>query len=396
MTNPKPIVRNADLDYADLDRELDKVKTSTFLGKNACFIGSIMCTMPFTWTSDIKTACTNGISLWWNPYWFLQLPKETRKTVLMHELWHVGEMDMLRRGNRDPKLWNYACDVRINNRLQKQGYSFAGTTPWKDPVTFRNGDIVNYGDKPPEEIYDDLKRRADEEWLDALKQWGLDDEGDLIELDGADSAIAEMDVLSKVVQASQIAQMAGEKLSGEIEEVLKQFLTPKIPWEQHVYRWFDAHIDFDYSMSKRNRRYQHVYLPSLVCSEGLENLFYFFDVSASVTEGMKVRFNSEVKYIWETFKPEKLTLILFDTKITKVIELVEGDSFDHLTILGGGGTSLVCVREYIEEHKPTAAIIFTDLDCTPMQKTDVCPILWVVVNNPNKTVNCGDMIHIRE
>ena len=98
-----------DLNYQLLDKELDKVKTKVFLGSNAAFLGPLMCSVNFLWTEDIKTAQTNGISLYWNPHWFLKLPFDTRVSVLLHELWHIALLHMLRRGTRDPEIWNYAC-----------------------------------------------------------------------------------------------------------------------------------------------------------------------------------------------------------------------------------------------------------------------------------------------
>lgn len=396
MFKPK-IIKNEDLDFYDLDRKLDKIKTSVFLGKNAAFLGSLMCRLSFSWTSDIKTACTNGISLWWNPYWFLKLPVETQKTVLMHELWHVGEMDMLRRDGRDPLVWNWACDIRINNRLEKQGYSFEGTKPWKDLMTFHCGP-VKFGDQAPEQIYDKLiDIRANEPEMPQMQlgAWGQGDDEDLIEPE-EDNQDGGMVVLTNVTSAVQAADMAGEKVGGDIETMLKRFLQPKIAWEKQLFRWYDALHEEDYSMSRPNKRYREVYLPSLIPSEGLEHLMYFLDVSGSVGDGEVIRFNSELKYIWDVMKPEKLTIVLFDDIIQKVIVFESGDSFDEIVIIGRGGTSLEPVRLYIEEHKPTAAVIFSDLYCEPMRSDPKIPLLWVCVNNPSVKPPFGDCIYIRE
>ena len=119
-----------DLNYQMLDKELDRVKTKVFLGSNAAFLGPLLCSVNFLWTEDIKTAQTNGISLYWNPHWFIKLPFETRLTVLLHELWHIALLHMIRCGTRDPKIWNWACDLAINNMLYMQGYTFDDTCPW--------------------------------------------------------------------------------------------------------------------------------------------------------------------------------------------------------------------------------------------------------------------------
>lgn len=408
MTDPV-FVQNSDLDYDLLDKEMDRVKTKVFLGKNAAFLGSLMCSLNFSWTSDIKTACTNGHNLWWNPYWFLQLPQETRLTVLLHELWHVAFMHMVRRGDRDPKLWNYACDIAINNMLKKQGFRFTGTSPWLDE---------SYGEQPAEEIYDHLKLIQDFSPQQPL--WGHEDidgeadEKDILaptaspaddpeEEDGPVHEGAIWPIINQVVQATQAALVAGEQAgddAGNIQTILKRFLQPKLPWETLLFNFFNDMSDQDYSWSRPNRRYNDVYLPSLVETDnGLEHLIYYLDVSGSVSDGEVLRFNSEVKYIKETFKPQKLTLVLFDTIIQREYVFLEEDPFEEVVIVGRGGTSLVPVRDHMIQHQPTAAVIFSDLFCSqmePLPKGMDVKTIWVAVNNRGAEVKFGKLVHIRE
>ena len=92
----------------DLQREYDKTQVNAFIGSTAALFGAILCTLKMRWDSNIPAAATDGETLFWNPDWFLRLPVNTRKTVLMHELWHVGYLHGVRQGSRDPEFWNYA------------------------------------------------------------------------------------------------------------------------------------------------------------------------------------------------------------------------------------------------------------------------------------------------
>ena len=389
-----------ELDYQVLDKEMDRVKTKVFLGSNAAFLGPLMCSVNFLWTEDIKTAQTNGISLYWNPHWFLKLPFDTRITVLLHELWHIALLHMIRRGSRDPEIWNYACDININNMLKAQGYSFAGTSPWID---------ASYGEQPTEEIYDSLYSMPD---LSVLGDyvWGSEgwdeegDKGDIVEPEEGEGDVAEHTIINKVVQASTAAKMSGagdDGLPSEIETMLKRFLQPKLPWELLLRQFFQALTGQDYSWSRPNRRYRDMYLPSLMEDEsGLEHLIYYLDVSGSVSDGEVVRFNSEVKFIKETFNPHRLTLVLFDHQIQREYDFYEDDPFEEIVIVGRGGTDLGPVREHMLEHRPTAAVVFSDMCCAPMQPLppgiDI-PTIWVGVNASNETqVHFGKLIYIKE
>lgn len=373
----------ADLDYDFLQRELDRTKSQVFLGKNAAFLGSLMCSMDFFWNEDEPTASTNGIDYSWNPHWFLSLPPKTRCTVLIHELWHPARLHMLRRGDRDPQYWNYACDIRINNDLENEGYSFEGVEwAWKDHSFDANGRAAE------EDIYDQLMQTMPP----IPPQPGG---GDLRE-PSKEQLHKQVNAVVKAVHQAKLAGQAGS-IPGNIEELIKQFLEPILPWEQLLMQFFTDLLDEDYSWKRPNRRYQDLYLPCRFTDDGrLEHLIYYLDVSGSISDKDVLRFNSEVKYIKESLNPAKLTLVQFDTTIRQERVFHEHDLFEEVVVVGRGGTSLVPVREHIHQHKPTAAIIFSDLDCPAMQPLDYdIPVIWIAVHARGRDVPFGKLIHIK-
>jgi predicted metal-dependent peptidase len=109
-----------------------------------------------------------------------------------------------------------------------------------------------------------------------------------------------------------------------------------------------------------------------------------------------LRMASEVKYIKDVYNPEKLTIAQFDTRITREFVLTEDDIFEEMMVYGRGGTDLACVRQHMLDNQPTAAIIFSDMYCDPMEPGPTCPIVWIVVNNPAAEVPFGKKIHMRE
>ena len=407
-TQPKQPKRPLpDLNYRLLDRELDRVKSKVFLGKNAAFLGPLMCSMNFTWTSEIATACTNGIALRWNPHWFLDLKPKVRGTVLIHELWHPGLLHMLRRGTRDPLIWNYAGDIVINNMLDKEGYSFEGLTPWLDH---------QYDGMMTEEVYDALMLRAEQELEELMaqfdpKMWGRtdpetgqSDAGDIEEAgeDPADQKSIQQTIINAVVSAAHSAALSGGAgdMPGEVQTTLKRFLSPKLPWERILHQFFNELANLDYTWSRPNRRYDDIYLPSLQDDrQGLDHILYFQDVSGSISDGDSIRFNSEFKYVKDTFQPEKMTYCQFDTVIQKEDVFLKEDPFEEILIVGRGGTSLVCVRDKILELEPTAVVIFSDLQCSQMEALPQglnIPIIWVALNNKGAKVPHGQIVHLNE
>lgn len=386
----QPIPDDAPFDMYELNRELDRTKSKVFLGKSAAFLGSLMSSMNFIWTESIPTAATDGVTFWWNPKWFLSLKEDVRKTVLVHELWHPARLHLLRIGSRDPTVWNYACDIRINNDLENEGYSFEGTHPWKDQ---------SYGLTPEEDIYDDLISKG----VKPPPGWGPPDPngnggtGDMIPMSPGDKVKA----VNNVVKAVHQAKLAGQagSIPGDVEQVLKQFLAPVIDWRTVLYQFFSDLMDEDFSWRRPNRRHDpnELYLPAKITDDGrLEHLIYYLDVSGSISDQDLIRFNSEVKYIKDVFNPQKLTLVQFDTRISHEQVIEENDAFDEVKIVGRGGTCLIPVREHIIENRPTAAIIFSDLHVPPMEPLpSPIPVIWVAIGNKQAKVPFGKLIHIK-
>jgi predicted metal-dependent peptidase len=374
-----------ELNMAQLERELDRTKTQVFLGSSAAFLGPLMCSMDFVWDDTQPTAWTDGTQIGWNPYWFLKLPPKTRLTVLTHELWHPAFMHMVRIGERDPKVWNWAGDIVINNGLEDEGYSFETVENcWKDQA-FKGWNT--------EAVYEALM--AQQVPPPPCGPFGAGgDDGD-IKLDGA----KQQQAINNVLQAAHAAQLAGQPgaVPGHIQEIIKNFLKPKVKWDVELNRFMTELLNQYYSWRRpRRRTLSHgIYLPSRIDDkERLQHLTWYFDVSGSVSNAMIRRFVSEVHFVWNKFKPKAMTLVMFDTFIRKVLEFKEGDKFEEIKVLGRGGTSFIPVRDHIMETKPNAAIIFSDMICTPMTPGPECPVLWVAISNKAAKVKVGKLIHV--
>lgn len=377
-------------DSRALDLELDKVKSKVFMLTNAAFLACLMANVNFSWNTQIPTASIGNNELQWNPHWFISLVPETRKTVLVHEIWHEALLHNLRRGLRDPRIWNYACDIFINNNLEKEGYSFEGVEDcWKDQ---------QFAGMTEEAIYDELMKNA--VVLPPGGSWGPDDsdDGDIEKTppNKIDVHTAVNNVM-RAVQQARIAKQAGS-IPGSVLQLLDQFLKPKVPWQSVLNKFFTDLIEEDYSWRRPRRRIADIYLPSLIQDEGrLEHLIYFQDVSGSIGRKDMIRFNSEIRHVKNKYQPKKMTIVQFDWIIKSVLVVEDDDVFDQVKINGGGGTSFVPVRDFIEKHKPTAAIIFSDMECTPMEPPSFkVPIIWVAVNARRANVKVGKVIHIKE
>ena len=363
-----------------IDKLFEKCKVSAFLYKDAAFLGTIMSKMTFKWDSSIETACASTKEIAWNPDWFMSLPERTRVSILLHELWHIARLHMVRLGNRNPQVWNMACDFRINNDLLYDGYTFEGTDGLWDKKL------------------DDPKRLTEEEIYDILiKDAKITEKPYLSDLNySPEDSDDELEVIQIVQSAATYAKGCGGAVHSQVEEILAQKLKPKVPWRRLLRQFFLDVSKEDYSWKRPNRRYEDIYLPSMTDGEQLTTLNYYIDTSGSISTNQLVRFNAELRNIWEDLKPKLIRVVNFDNEIEDEYEIRPDQPFNYFKFTGRGGTSLIPVRKHIEKTKPLAAIIFSDLWCEmPLSfKFIKTPIIWIIVDNPKAKVPTGKAVHI--
>jgi predicted metal-dependent peptidase len=381
-----------------LDLKLAKTKAMLLTHKGAGFLGSLLCSHDIHFSYVNNTAWCNGTQIGMNPYFYMKLAPGPRVTLLAHELWHTGFDHMSRLDGRDLEIYNCAADFIINNMLDDHGFDFTNMHPLLDH---------QYDNMTTEQVYDLLIDDADFQppssyVPDICSGEGPADEQGEIPASALGSDIMaplegkSTDIKKSIARAVQVSKMSNEAgiIPGEIVLVLENFLSPALPWEVLLERYFTELSDDDYSWSRPSRRYENEYLPSMTGSNGLDHLIYYLDVSGSVSDEEILRFNSEVKHIHETYAPKRLTLVTFDTKLQDIYEFTEEDAFEKIVVHGRGGTDLECVRQHIKENKPTAAVVFSDLYCYPIEEDPGVPVLWIILDNKSAVTHFGRRIHM--
>lgn len=221
-------------------------------------------------------------------------------------------------------------------------------------------------------------------------------EGDILPTEAEDVATAIANVVGAVTTANMTRSSSSlpGTIPGEITLILEAFLHPKLPWEKLLFRFFNSLVDHEYSYAKPNRRYQDPIMRGATGRNGLDHLMYFVDISGSITDEQILAMNSEVKFIQEELRPERLSLITFDTELHDFYEFAREDAFEKITIEGRGGTSLDKVFAHALKESPTAVVIFTDLYVAIPEEPLPMPILWVCTDRIEATVPYGQLIHL--
>src|SRR5882724_7492294 len=83
------------------------------------FFGSLMMQLKPVEDPTVRTMCTNGDKLWYNPAYMATLDDGQLRTILAHEVLHPALLHPFRLGDRDLRIANEAADYAINNFLDK-------------------------------------------------------------------------------------------------------------------------------------------------------------------------------------------------------------------------------------------------------------------------------------
>lgn len=376
----------ADPTESELETALSQVKGKLFFHADAGWLGSLCCNHIYKWKSSIPTANCNGTVININPKFFMWLAVEERLTLLVHELWHTGLAHMVRFAalgpGAFPSLYNQAADHVINLMMKKAGFVFG-------PKLMSLGLCIDpqYEDMFTEQVYELLLKNPP-----PPGSGGMADD-----LQSPETQAEIEEIKSKIIGAHQAAQrvkQAGD-LTGEVEAIIQSLLYPPLPWHILLQNWMSELSQDEYTYARPNKRYEDDYLPSLSGNNGLEHLIHFFDVSGSTSDQIVARYNSEVRFIHESFSPQRTTVITFDTRLRDFYEWSAEDSFTDLVIHGRGGTELHEIHDYLVKNRPSGAVIFTDLGVDEMMADPGVPIIWVVNDNPKASVPFGKLVHIQ-
>ena len=361
-----------------IDVLFDKTVGNLFFKKGAGFLGTLLAKVKFKWDSTMPTAAISDSVLYWNPEFYITLCKDTRVTVLAHELWHNAFLHGLRLQGRCPELWNEAADHVINLMLEAHGYYMGGFPFLMDH---------RFTDMNTEQVYDILAKEREDGGQPLPNSLG----GDILPIDPDQKSKAVANVVGAMATA-RITGGAGD-IPGEVSLTMDSFLNPKLPWDTLLLNYMNELTSEEYSYARPNRRYTDPLLRGRSGRNGLEHLIYYLDISGSISDQEILRFNSEVKYIQEELTPERLTLVTFDTEIKDVMDFEKDDPFEKITVTGRGGTDLVEVFNHAIDQAPTAIVIFTDLHVSIPDNPEI-PLLWICMNNPKAEVPFGTLIHM--
>ncbi|MDX6457436.1 MAG: hypothetical protein QOE55_1133 [Acidobacteriaceae bacterium] len=382
---------------------IQKARTTLLLDHP--FFGTLLFRLGAQARSSIATMATDGVSLYFNPQFVETLSAAEIAGTLAHEVMHPALQHHTRRGGRNPRRWNMACDYAINPMLVDAGLTlpkdvlldnrFRGMsaeriynlleeeeqnqTSSSDSDSESQDDSAESGGGSNSSESSSSEENVNEprapqtpggigQVLDAPEP--EDGEGDTVAEQARDWQIA-------VEQAENVAKLAG-KLPAGVTRSLDAAQAARVDWRELLRRAWSETIPADYSWTRPNRRHvwNGLYLPGVVC-EGVGEICIAVDCSGSVSARQLGIFEAEVRSILEGQQPRLVHVLYFDTEVQKVESYQAGQPI-RLTPVGGGGTDFRPCFRWLEERgiTPQTLVFLTDLWGTFPSEVPPYPVLW--------------------
>ena len=376
---PQPI-RTTDAQKQHIADELFAFKME--LLRKFPFYGDIVMRLEIIEDTTIPTACTDGKCIRYNPDFFATMVPSEYCFVLMHEVMHALLHHPTRVGNRDPQLWNVACDFIVNEMLRKLTNSFK----FKDVNITQPAHalVLPYyvlNQHSVETLYDELynqhknRDKGKDHITFTYKSYGSNSRGLVIKLPSDMIFRKEMSDSEKQEIESAIKKLLMESGAKNIgsgtgdawipDELLVRKESKKLPWKVLLREYLEDGEYDEYSYFTPERKYIHMDLilpgPGERTSE-LGEIWAFIDDSGSITPDEMGEFLTQLYRILKEFSGT-MHVAFWNTVVDATYRNIQNyKDIDHIKPKGSGGTDINCVYDYIEKNniRPEVMLILTD------------------------------------
>lgn len=345
------------------------------------FYGDILMRVEIKEDFGIETAQTNGKMIRYNPVFMEKLNEGQRNYVLMHEVLHILLFHWKRRADREPELWNIACDYVVNGIIDRH------ILP-----ELRAGDVKILIERPPQGCFvrwyygepaDYFYMKLEKDYRNMIinipEEAGGNSKTRLIQLDGKIMRLPSD--LSGLTEMSNSEEQEIEGLVRELvrdtlkrrgtggyyipEQMIKLTETKRLPWHILLSDFLEQREDDESSYLTPERKYIHMDLivPGLSKSDDkLGEIWAFVDSSGSVGEDEMNRFMTQLYRISKDFGCI-FNIAFWDTKVSDVfLNVTDKNKVLECRPRHSGGTDINCIYDFIDKtgQRIDVMLILTD------------------------------------
>jgi predicted metal-dependent peptidase len=351
----------------------------------------------------------------YDPYVISEVWKEDEMiaAALIHEIHHPLRLHFARRGDREPKRWNVACDLAINSMMRDAGWQLPSFALY--PQTYHLPSALT-----PEEYYDRLPEdvgAASEVCAGNCggaagnAQSAAEDEADA--KDGRSSVETEQIQRSTAEAIKRHAVKGGFRAGhapGDLLEWAEAILTPSpIPWQAVLPTMLRGELvrvaagRGDYSFARPSKRSlsrsDGVIRPGMV--DVIPSVAFVVDTSGSMHAGLFSIILRECRAVLEALGVEEAWVLEVDTALARPPRKVLVDELTRQSFAGRGGTSFVpgfAACDALVDPRPELVLYLTDgQGDAPEFAPKGMDVVWVLVGeDATKPCEWGRVVWVKE
>ena len=370
------------------------------------------------------TAYTDGVNKVYGRKFLETVDSEPKvRGLVLHENLHVA-LKQLPRGKdmfeENRKLANIAADMVVNNIIENIKGTINGSS--ERIVALPDGAVYDpmFENWSMREVYNYLKEHCkggkggkgdkggqkSNDPANARSQSNDDDDGDIIEINGKQYDISNADehdldsmkdlthgeikeINDAIDKALREGGMLAGRMGAKIPRSISDLLEPKVDWRDALRDFVSSAIkgkdEFTWRKLNKRQLVNDLYLPSME-NETIGELVVAIDTSGSIGGHQITEFATELVSICDLCSPDRVRVLWWDTDVhgEQIFENDYKGMAQMLKPVGGGGTMVSCVNEYINKEKINAecVIVFTDGYVeSDITWTIHSPTLWMVTQN---------------
>ncbi|MGD8572315.1 MAG: VWA-like domain-containing protein [Gammaproteobacteria bacterium] len=401
----------------DIEHKLSAARTRLIIDKP--FLGALVLRLPAVAANPswCETTATDARKLFYNPAYIDALDMDETQFALAHEALHCALSHFARRGHRDKRKWDIACDLAINPLLQAEGFKlpagalmldgFEGMTAEEiypsinddfeeechdkhvydnDSDVKPNPEEADRGENSPPDTPPDETPQKQPQGREPSQKSPKPDESDgggapqPPPLSKSEKENLDTQWQQRLAGAAQQAMQAG-KMGGAMARLVDYLLQPQLPWRNVLAHFMSAIARDDYSYARpSSRRGDPAIYPSL--RSGQVNVTVALDTSGSISDEDMRQFITEIDAIKSQVRA-RVTLHACDS------ELAEGgpwvfEPWEEFKLprhfKGGGGTAFAPIFNWVEQSDmhPDLLIYFTDARGPIPPQQPPYPVVWLI------------------
>jgi predicted metal-dependent peptidase len=373
------------------------------------FYGLLLSHITFNIDETIETACTDGERIYFSPKFLDELDDDELDFVMMHEILHIALQHCFRYNERDPELFNIACDIVVNSNillsadmdedsitLSKYGVSMHTAPDGKEGFHYTAEQVYEMLPSMPDKPKRGGRNSASGFW-DDHETW-QDQPDDDYESEQWDHLLQTACEVISIREPSQ--SYGGGPLMAQ--RLMRLGRKSEIDWRTVLQEFLQEEIN-DYSFSPPDRRFadSDFFLPDYNEKEEVPGKVWFLiDTSGSISDQAINAAYGEICSAIEQFGGKLEGLLSFtESYVTEPISFHSITELMDIKPIGGGGNDFSDIFRYMRNHMaedlPGYIVIITDgYDRFPPESDAMgVPVLWLI-NNENATPPWGKVARI--